>query len=110
MSDDQSQVIVTRIKVLLPDVSLDDDVLAIYANDAITQATADEIPETQLALAASLYAAHLVTIATNKNNNISKEQVSTLSREYFDRAGGSDYLSEYKRLVASYKRSTINFL
>lgn len=103
--------VVSRLKLIAPQFKdVAEDTLTLFATDALTQATADEIPTAQLQLAASLYAAHLATISQNQNNNVSKEQVSTLSREFFDRGGSSDYLAEYKRLVKSYRQTTLRFM
>ena len=55
-------------------------------------------------------AAHFCNVISATNTNISKQQASVLTIEYFDRAGVDDYLLEYKRLKSSLSSSSIQFL
>lgn len=102
MADDLKQGVVARIKIIAPQVAeLDDETLAIFADDALEAARADGFPETALRRAASYLAAHYAYVAFNQNAHVKKEAAAVLSREYFEAQGTDDYLMEYQRLRAS---------
>lgn len=89
---------------------LGDDAIEAFVGDAIDQATEDGFTNANIVRAASFLAAHFCTVASNTNSNISKQQASVLTIEYFDRGGSDDYLAEYKRLKKSLNKNTIAFL
>ena len=108
------QTISERLK-LFPNLAetldkLDNDAIEAFVGDAIDQATEDGFTNTNIVRAASFLAAHFCTVASNTNSNISKQQASVLTIEYFDRGGSDDYLAEYKRLKNSLGKNTITFL
>lgn len=87
--------------------SISDETLDIFAEDAVNQAYDDHFTDRNVALAASLLCAHFITVATADDSNVAKETVDVISREYFDRGGSDDYLTEYRRLQGS---PTIRFM
>ena len=89
---------------------LGDDAIEAFAEDAMDQALEDGFTEANVVRGASFLAAHFCTVASNTNSNISKQQASVLTIEYFDRGGSDDYLAEYKRLKNSLGKNTITFL
>ena len=89
---------------------LDEGVVSAFVEDAIDQARSDGFTDSNIVRGASFLAAHFCNLASNTNSNISKQQASVLSIEYFDRGGSDDYLVEYNRLKKSLTRNTIRFL
>lgn len=89
---------------------LDDDAITAFVEDAVDQARADGFTDANIVRGASFLAAHFCNLASNSDTNVSKQQASVLSIEYFDRGGSDDYLVEYKRLKKSLTQNTIRFL
>lgn len=110
--------IVTAVKqrlMLMPNLKvtitgLDDEVLTIFAKDAITQALSEGFTEVNVEMGAAYLTAHFCNVVSATNTNVSKQQASVLSIEYFDRAGVDDYLLEYQRLQKALKKNIVQFL
>lgn len=112
--DELAQKISERLK-LFPNLKetltkLDDGTILAFAEDAIDQARADGFTDSNIVRGASFLTAHFCNLASNSDTNISKQQASVLSIEYFDRGGSDDYLVEYKRLKKSLTQNIIRFL
>ena len=90
--------------------SLDNEIVQILVKDAVNQAKRDGFTELNIEMGAVYLAAHFYNVISATNTNISKQQASVLTIEYFDRAGVDDYLLEYKRLKSSLSSSSIQFL
>lgn len=91
-------------------IKLNDGAITAFVEDAVDQARADGFTDPNIVRGASFLAAHFCNLASNSDTNISKQQASVLSIEYFDRGGSDDYLVEYKRLKKSLTQNTIRFL
>ena len=89
---------------------LDEGVVSAFVEDAIDQARSDGFTDSNIVRGASFLAAQFCKLASNTNSNISKQQASVLSIEYFDRGGSDDYLVEYNRLKKSLTQNTVRFL
>lgn len=114
MGEEQVSRIITRLK-MFPNLSsalttLDDDVIKEFASDALAQAKEDGFTDENIVRGATYLAAHFCNMANNTSSNISKQQASVLSIEYFDRGGSDDFLAEYKRLKNSLTRNAIRFM
>lgn len=90
--------------------NITEDVIDKLVDDAIMQAFFDGFKEHNIEMGASLLTAHFCNVINNQNSNVAKEQLGTLSREYFDRAGSDDFLVEYNRLKRSLSSATIRFM
>ena len=90
--------------------SLDNEIAQILVKDAVNQAITDGFTELNIEMGAVYLAAHFCNVISATNTNISKQQASVLTIEYFDRAGVDDYLLEYKRLKSSLSSNSIQFL
>lgn len=102
MDDDVQTQIVSRVKVIAPQIDgVSDANLALFADDAYSQAGVDGFTSNQRIVAAGYLATHLAFVAFNENNNVKKETAAVLSREYFDSGGSDAYLLEYQRMLAA---------
>lgn len=101
ITDEMIKEVAKRVRSLAPQLSkIDDEVVTTFAEDALLTASDDGFTGRRLVIAASFLAAHYSALADAKNSNVSKEQASILVREYFNRDGSTDYLSEYQRMLA----------
>ena len=112
--EELTQKISERLK-LFPNLKdaltqLDEEVVSAFVEDAIDQARIDGFTDVNIVRGASFLAANFCNLASNTSSNISKQQASVLSIEYFDRGGSDDYLVEYNRLKKSLTQNTIRFL
>ncbi len=99
--------VVRRMKLLAPQFStLSDDTLNLLANDAISNAQIDGFKAPQLLIAAGYLAAHYASIVDGQNSNVKKQTLSVMSVEYQDKAGASDYLTQYQTLLNSLANTT----
>lgn len=114
MSEQQNERIAKRLK-LFPNLSdalskLDNDIVNELIDDALDQATTDGFTENNIVRGATYLAAHFCNLASATGSNISKQQASVLTIEYFDRGGSDDYLVEYNRLKNSLQQNSIRFM
>ncbi|MBB1078961.1 hypothetical protein H5S09_04185 [Limosilactobacillus sp. STM2_1] len=114
MSKEQNERVLKRLK-LFPNLSdalskLDQEIIDDLVDDAMSQAQADGFTESNIVRGATYLAAHFCNLASATGSNISKQQASVLTIEYFDRGGSDDYLVEYNRLKNSLKQSSIRFM
>lgn len=114
MSEQQNERVAKRLK-LFPNLSdalskLDNDIVNELIDDALDQATTDGFTENNIVRGATYLAAHFCNLASATGSNISKQQASVLTIEYFDRGGSDDYLVEYNRLKNSLQQNSIRFM
>lgn len=93
--------VVVRIKANAPQLKTSDDTLSVFAEDAYLQALDDGFPKSKAPIAAGWLGAHFAYLAENQNKAVSSEAADVLSHSFFDRKGGSDYLTEYERMKDS---------
>ena len=114
MSEQQNNRVAKRLK-LFPNLSealskLDKDIIDELINDALDQAATDGFTESNIVRGATYLAAHFCNLASTTGSNISKQQASVLTIEYFDRGGSDDFLVEYNRLKNSLRQNSIRFM
>lgn len=114
MSKQQNDRVAKRLK-LFPNLSealskLDKDIIDELINDALDQATTDGFTESNIVQGATYLAAHFCKLVSATGSNISKQQASVLTIEYFDRGGSDDFLVEYNRLKNSLRQNSIRFM
>ena len=114
MSEQQNDRVAKRLK-LFPNLSealskLDKDIIDELINDALDQAATDGFTERNIVRGATYLAAHFCNLASATGSNISKQQASVLTIEYFDRGGSDDFLVEYNRLKNSLRQNSIRFM
>ena len=98
MNDDIKNNVLNRVKIIAPQIELNDDKFLIFIEDAIQEAKEDGFTSNKLIIASSYLACHFAFVSTRQNSNIKVEKADVLQREYFQNNGGSDYLTEYERL------------
>ena len=114
MNNQQIELVTKRLKSF-PNLSdalskLDAEIINGLVDDAISQAQADGFTESNIVRGATYLAAHFCNLASSTGSNISKQQASVLTIEYFDRGGSDDYLVEYNRLKNSIQHNSIRFM
>lgn len=93
--------VVVRIKANAPQLTTSDETLNVFAEDAYNQALDDGFTGSKASIAAGWLGAHFAFLADNQNKAVSSEAADVLSHSFFDRKGGSDYLTEYERMKNS---------
>lgn len=91
--------IVQRIKINAPQLTTSAETLQVFAEDAYTEAISDGFTDPKAIIAASWLATHFAYLAENAGQTaVSKEKAGDLEKDYFDRTGVSEYLSNYTRM------------
>lgn len=94
--------IVIRIKANGPKLTTSDETLKVFAEDAYTEAISDGFTDPKATIAAGWLAAHFAYLAENAGSiAVSKEKAGDLEKDYFDRTGLSEFLTNYQRMKAA---------